>query len=61
MPIYDYVCKNCKKAFDYFHSNSEDKVAECPHCGSKDEEHEKQISKSTSHILKGSGWYKDGY
>lgn len=61
MPIYSYVCKNCGKEFDYFHVTSDDKIPECVHCGSKTEEHEKQISKETSHVLKGTGWARDNY
>lgn len=32
---------------------------ECPSCGGK--EKERLISTGTSHILKGKGWYRDGY
>lgn len=59
MPIYEYICGRCKKFYEYFHNGSQDKKAICPHCGSNDAK--KQVSKSTSHILKGRGWYKDGY
>lgn len=59
VPIYDYKCGQCKKKYEYFHSSSEDKKANCPHCGSKDAK--KQVSKGTSFVLKGKGWYKDGY
>lgn len=31
----------------------------CPKCGGK--EKERLISTGTSHILKGKGWYRDGY
>jgi putative FmdB family regulatory protein len=58
MPIYDYKCSKCKKPFEFFHAKTGEK-AECSHCGSK--RAKKQISKNTSHILKGKGWYKDGY
>lgn len=61
MPMYDYKCIKCEQDFEYFHATSDDKVPECPHCETKTLEHEKQISKATSHILKGRGWYKDGY
>ena len=59
MPIYDYKCKACDKDYEYFHVNSEDKEAVCPHCGAK--EAEKLPPKKTEFILKGKGWYRDGY
>lgn len=37
MPIYDYVCLNCKKRFDIFMTYSEygTRPAVCSHCGSE--------------------------
>lgn len=32
MPIYDYHCRECDKAFELFVRNDADLV--CPHCGS---------------------------
>lgn len=58
MPIYDYRCSGCKKTYEYFHSSANDKIPQCPHCGSKHAK--KQVSKNTSHILKGK-WFKEGY
>lgn len=36
MPVYDYICLNCKKRFDIFLSYSEygKQTVTCPHCGS---------------------------
>lgn len=35
MPIYDYVCTECKKTFDKFvRSSHEHEVVECPSCQS---------------------------
>jgi putative FmdB family regulatory protein len=64
MPIHDYKCKACKKEFEVFYTSQsaverEEKKEKCPHCGSTRKT--RTISKGTSHILKGSGWYKDGY
>jgi putative FmdB family regulatory protein len=50
MPIYSYVCKACKKAYDYFHLGTQDKVAKCPHCGSL--ESEKQAT-APDHVING--------
>jgi len=61
MPIYEYNCKNCQIEFEYFHV-SPNEEAECPKCACKGEEFlTRLISKNTGHILKGGGWYRDGY
>jgi putative FmdB family regulatory protein len=66
MPIHDYRClnKKCKKEFEVFYSSQssverEEPEEKCPECGSLKKE--KLVSKSTSFILKGKGWAKDGY
>ncbi len=59
VPIYSYRCTQCQKEYEYFHSSSEDKIPTCPHCGCQYAK--KLVSKNTSHILKGKGWFKDGY
>lgn len=61
MPQYDYNCQNphCAKSYTYLHLGSDDKVPQCPHCGSNDAE--KQISKGTDFALKGGGWHNDMY
>lgn len=64
MPIYDYQCKRCKRAFDVFYrsipaAEAEEKSEKCPHCGSVKKK--RTVSKGTSFQLKGKGWYKDGY
>ena len=59
VPIYDYRCSQCKKQYEYFHANSEDKIPKCPHCGSSHAK--KLVSKDTSFQLKGGGWAKDRY
>jgi len=35
MPIYEYICNQCKKNFDYLLRNPNEEIF-CPHCGSKD-------------------------
>jgi putative FmdB family regulatory protein len=49
MPIYEYVCNKCKKAFEFFHLR-QDEVAECPECKSK--EVTKQVS-APDHVING--------
>lgn len=65
-PLYDYKCLNpkCKNEYEVFYSSQsavvrEESEEKCPKCESKKKE--KLVSKSTSFILKGKGWYKDGY
>lgn len=64
MPIHDYECDKCKKAFDVYYASfsaveKEEPEEKCPHCGSKKKT--RVVSKGTSFILKGKGWAKDNY
>lgn len=64
MPIYGYNCKACAKDYEVFYTSQssvkkEEKAEVCPHCGSKKKK--RTISTATSFVLKGKGWYKDGY
>ena len=58
MPIYEYRCNDCEKTFEVIRKFSDDPIKKCAHCSSK--EVEKLISQS-SFVLKGGGWYQDGY
>ena len=61
MPKYTFLCESCKREFDYFVLLSDEKVV-CPNCKEKDmTKFKKLISAGTSFVLKGKGWYKDGY
>ena len=56
-PVYEYKCDKCKCIIEEFKSiNDNTKHIKCE-CGNK----AKKIISSNSFILKGSGWYKDGY
>ena len=57
MPIYEYLCQGCDERFQKLMKISQAAPA-CPSCS--DEDVKKQISLG-SFVLKGSGWYKDGY
>jgi putative FmdB family regulatory protein len=65
MPIYDYKCECSKEFAEFFTSISKAEEAaknnevKCPACSSTNVE--KQISRETSHVLKGGGWAKDRY
>lgn len=62
MPTYEYECEKCKKVFE-----AEQKISDAPlstheggrkPCGGKVK---RLISGSSSFVLKGGGWAKDGY
>ncbi|MBU2511772.1 zinc ribbon domain-containing protein [bacterium] len=58
MPLYEYVCENCKKELEVIQKFSDDPLTFCPSCN------QESLSKKTSipaFHLKGGGWYKDGY
>jgi len=58
MPIYEYRCDKCEHEFEREQSMSDPPVKTCPACRGR--KVTKLISRS-SFVLKGGGWYKDGY
>ena len=58
MPIYEYECNKCGHGFEREQSMSEPPVKTCPKC--KARKVTKLIPRS-SFVLKGGGWYADGY
>jgi len=58
-PIYDYSCQKCNHEFEADQKITEDPLTECPNCGS--DQAKRFISSSSTFILKGGGWYSDGY
>jgi len=42
MPIYEYICKSCKKSFEKLVPRATDELYPCPECGS--EQTEKKLS-----------------
>ncbi len=58
MPIYEYKCNECNSTFEEIQKFSDAPIEICRHCSST--EVEKLISQS-SFVLKGGGWYADGY
>jgi putative FmdB family regulatory protein len=58
MPTYEYECTSCGYKFDMFQKISEKPITTCPRCKGKVK---RLISKSSSFILKGSGWYATDY
>lgn len=57
--IYLYGCKNCKHEFETEQRITAEPLRDCPECGSKDSL--QRLIGKTNFILKGKGWYKDGY
>lgn len=56
MPIYEYACNDCEHRFEKLvRMNAE--PPPCPEC----EGSVKKLISASSFVLKGGGWYKDGY
>ena len=58
MPIYEYQCDKCDHEFEREQRMTDPPVKTCPEC--KGRKVTKLISRS-SFVLKGGGWYADGY
>jgi len=59
LPTYDYICTKCRHAWELEQRIVEDPVRKCPKCGANTAK--RQISSGAGFILKGGGWYADGY
>ena len=57
MPLYEFVCPHCGKELEAIQKYN-DPYPICEEC---QKEMVKKISVSTSFILNGGGWAKDGY
>jgi putative FmdB family regulatory protein len=58
MPTYSYLCGGCEQSFELEQRISEDPIKKCVLCG--EAKARRQIV-SGNFILKGGGWYSDGY
>src|SRR4051794_41751482 len=56
---YEYVCTACSHAWETEQAISAAPLKICPKCGT--EHAKRQISGGAGFILKGGGWYADGY
>ncbi len=56
MPTYEYECNNGHH-FEVEQRISDDPLERCQHCRAK----VRRLISATSFILKGGGWYSDGY
>lgn len=60
MPIYPYKCSKCGYEFEAFQNINDDVITKCLRC-KKPHSVKRLIPSTGGFILKGSGWYKDGY
>jgi putative FmdB family regulatory protein len=58
MPIYEYACSACEDRFEMLQPVGAAPPDACPVCGAPDV---RRLVSVTSFVLKGSGWYRDGY
>jgi len=58
MPTYEYRCQSCKAEFEQVQSINADPIKICPECG---KDTAQRMISSGNFVLKGSGWYSDGY
>ena len=59
MPTYDYECRECRKSFEAEQKLTDPPLAVCERCGSASVK--RVIAAAPVFVLKGTGWYKDGY
>jgi putative FmdB family regulatory protein len=58
MPTYSYQCEACDREFEKEQRISEAAIRKCPSCGKLKL---RRLITSGNFILKGGGWYSDGY
>jgi putative FmdB family regulatory protein len=58
MPTYDYACDACGKNFELEQRITEAAIKKCPKCGKLKA---RRMISGGNFMLKGSGWYADGY
>jgi putative FmdB family regulatory protein len=58
MPTYDYACDACGKSFELEQRITEAPIKKCPKCGKLKA---RRMISGGNFMLKGSGWYADGY
>jgi len=58
MPTYDYQCGKCGFEFEREQRITADPIKTCPECKSRKV---KRLLSASRFILKGGGWYADGY
>lgn len=56
---YEYVCEACGHHWEADQKMSDAPLKKCPNCGKA--KAKRQISGGAGFVLKGGGWYADGY
>ncbi len=56
---YEYICTSCGHEWEATQSINDKPLKKCPTCGKQTAK--RQISGGTGFVLKGGGWYADGY
>jgi putative FmdB family regulatory protein len=57
MPIYEYRCRECAEEFEVMQKISDRPLRKCRSCGGRLD----KLLSQTAFVLRGSGWYSDGY
>lgn len=57
MPIYEYRCRECTEEFEVMQKISDRPLRKCRSCGGRLD----KLLSQTAFVLRGSGWYSDGY
>ena len=57
LPIYEYQCRNCGKAFEVFQKITDEPLQTCKYCSGQ----LRKLISISSFQLKGTGWYITDY
>jgi putative FmdB family regulatory protein len=58
LPTYQYKCSSCQEELEVFQKITDEKLTTCPACNNETLD---RVVAGGGFILKGGGWYKDGY
>jgi putative FmdB family regulatory protein len=58
MPTYEYACEACGNEWEAEQRITENALKDCPKCG---EPKARRLISGSRFLLKGGGWYADGY
>lgn len=59
MPLYEFICNNCKQKFEIIQKLKEDPIKKCPNC--KKLKLNRVFSSMALLVFKGSGFYETDY
>ncbi len=57
MPLYEYLCEKCERAFEVTQKFEDPPLESCPECGAP----VKKLMSLGGFALKGNGWYTTDY